>query len=383
MILGIAEDFTSEVTLDSQLTAVPDSGLYYNSGVHPSVTVDNLLHFLPNITFTFADWLVGTTYGEFDTSRSKNDIVLDGGIIYQSLVAGNTGNTPASSPTEWLVTNIESIRLKTFIKTVEDKVISDLHLSRRLVDSQYLYNLVEQNRNISPQLLPNDYAAWVFEPKGSDYVTFRINQAALQATTATPQNLYVINQGELVTTLTLNPNAEGRLVFEDLAYTFSGKGIWMFAIDSQNVLTDGGYIDPLQFDGFVSYTASGIGASPEDAIYSFGTSGNGLSFNITAYLDSSTYLNNNLVEFAQFLQATFELETLNIFLNNSNNRSNHQQRIQLDTELLIAETKEINANTVVKRYRDEKERSVLQLAKTFDRELNDNDDSIVIQTTST
>lgn len=374
MLLGIAEDLTSEITLDTQLTAVPTSGLYYNSGVHQSVNVDNLLHFLPNITFTFAAYDDTITYGKFLDSRIKTDIVTDGGSIFESIKASNLDNTPASSSTFWQPTNIESLRLKVFIQSVEDKVISDINLSRRQIDNQFLYNLVEQNRNIPATLLPNDFAAWVFEPKGSDYVEFQINQAALQATTATPQSLFVINQGVLIDTLTLNPNVDGRLVFEDLNYVFSGKGIFIFAINAQNVLVDGGYIDPLKFDGFVAYTATGIGATPEDAIYDFSTQGNGLSFNITVHLSPSQYLTNNLQNFGQFLQAAFELETFKMFLSNSNNRTNRQERVQMSDALLTVETRDLTNNTAAKRYADSKKRAIRQLEKTFDREINNNDE---------
>ena len=54
MLLGFVDDLTSEnVTLDAQLLAVSDSGLSVNTGAHSSITIDNLLHFLPNITITF------------------------------------------------------------------------------------------------------------------------------------------------------------------------------------------------------------------------------------------------------------------------------------------------------------------------------------------
>jgi len=40
-------------------------------------------------------WQVGTTY-------ALNDFVQDGNKVYKSLVAGNVGNTPASSPAQWV-----------------------------------------------------------------------------------------------------------------------------------------------------------------------------------------------------------------------------------------------------------------------------------------
>ena len=382
MLLGIAEDFTTTTTLDSQLKAVPDSGLYYNSGVHPSVNLDNLLHFLPNIDFTFTDYAAGTTYGKYEDTRKRDDIVLSAGNIYQSLTTNNTGNTPASNPTNWLETDIDSLRLKRFIQTVEDRAKGDINLVRRQIDSQYLYNIVEQNDNITASLLPNDYAAWIFEPKGSDYTTITLNQIALQATTATPQSLYVINQGQLITILTLNPNLEGRLVFEETNYTFSGKGKWIFAIDSQNVLLDSGVVDPLKYDGFVPYTATGIGSAPEDAVYSRSTSGNGLSFNISVHLDPAVYLDNNLRNFGQYLQSCFELSALNMYVANANNRVNRQERIQMSEQLLLIETRELNHNTSAKRYEDNRKAAVKMLEKTFDREISSDDDDLSITISS-
>ncbi len=382
MLLGIVEDLTSssDVTLDASLIAAPTSGLYYNSGVHQSITVDNLLHFLSDMSFTFKTWSVGDTYTKFETSRLLTDVVVFEEIIYESRIDANTANQPDLNPTEWLVTNIESLRLKIFIQKVEDRALSDISLTRRLIDTQFLYNLVEQNSNIPSVALPNDFAAWVFEPKGSDYTAFTINQVALQATTASSQNLYVINQGVLVTTLTLNPNLEGRLEFEDINYTFSGKGQWIFAIDSQAVLTEGGFLDPLKYDGFVAYMASGVGATPEGATYSFNSSGNGLAFNISVYLDPSQYLSNNLINFAPYLRSVFELETMNLFLSNSNNRANRQERVQMDQTLLLAEAKDLTNNTVARNHSQEKKRAINQLDKTFDRELNGNDLEVSITT---
>lgn len=381
MILTISEDFTSSVSLDSELTGLPSSGMYLNSGVHPSITVDNLLSFLPRLDITPANYNAGTTYGKFTDTRKLSDIVLSGGIIYQSITASNTGNTPASSPNNWLATNLDSLRIKNFALRSQDNALRSINLTRRLVENQYLYNVVEVSENPNSELLPNDYAGWVFEPKGSDYVKIRINQVAFQATTATPQNLYVINQGQLVTTLTLNPNAEGRLEFEDLSYTFYGKGKWLFVVDSQTVLTNGSAIDPLKFDGFVAYTCSGTGNDPESADYSYGVSNNGLNFNITAFFDSQIYVDNNFQDFGNYLQSAWELDVLNMFLANSHNRSNRNERTQIDRELLIAETKELKAYSVANKFEKERKAAKELLGKTFDREIN-NQDEFTIEVTS-
>jgi len=381
LILTISEDFTSSVSLDSELVGTPDGGMYLNSGVHPSITVDNLLSFLPNLSITPAIYAAGTTYGKFTDSRKLTDIVLSGGIIYQSISEVNIGNTPVSSPTKWLATNLDSLRIKSFFLRSMDNALRNINLTKRLVDSQYLYSISEVAETDSPTLLSGDYAGWVFEPKGSDYVKITVNQVAFQATTATPQNLYVINQGQLITTLTLNPNVDGRLVFEDVPYTFYGKGKWMFVVDSQNVLTNGAAIDPLKFDGFVAYTCNGIGASPQAADYSFGVSNNGLNFNISAHFDSQIYVDNNLTYFANYIQAAWELDVLNMYLANAHNRSNSTERRQIDRELLIAETKDTKNYSVAKRFEKEKTAAKMLLGKTLDREIN-NQDEFTIEITS-
>ncbi len=376
MLLRIVNDLTSDVALDDELLSPSDSGLSINEGVHPSITVDNLLRFLANKSITPAAYVAGTTYTKFKDSRLLSDIVTDGGIIYQSLTAANIGNTPATSPDEWLVTNLESLRLKIFINSAQNKAISDLNLIRRHVDNQYLYDLIEQNTDITPTLLSNDFAGWSIEPKGSDYTRITINQAALQATTATPQNLYVINQGVLVTTLTLNPNLEGRLEFEEINYSIpANKGMWIFAIDSQNVLTQGSYVDPLKYDGFVPRLVSGTGASPQAAIYSQSSGGNGISFNITVHFDPAVYLENNLKNFGKVLRACFELQALKMFRANSNNVKNGNQLNQMDETQLRDEVLVESGATSANKYKEARNEALGMLSKTDDREINNNDDN--------
>lgn len=364
MVLTFAEDFTSTVDLDSELVGTSDSGLYWNRGVHPILTINGLLAYLPLVEFTFSDWINTSNYDNFSLSRKKSDIVNYNGELYQSIQASNTGNTPDSATTYWLKTNIESIRIKSFIWTVEDNFISALMLDRKLIENQYIYNVGD-----TLQSLPNDYSGWVFEPKGSDYVKIRINQIGLQANTSTPQNLYVVNQGRLIDTLTLNPQ-DGVLVFEDAGYTISGKGKFIFAIDSQDVLSNNAYNDALRYNGFVCYPVSGIGASPETATYAEGNIGNGMNFNVSAYLDSSVYVNNNKVDFAKFLQSQMEMDFVKMILHNPNFRSNRDERIlaggQQNIQLLSLEALNTDLNTIAAKYIKEKQLASEAINKTFD-----------------
>lgn len=379
MDLTFAVDFTNEVDLDDQLVGVSDSGLYWNRGVIPILTINNLLAYLPVISFTFPAWDTDTTYNEFNTSRSKDDIVTFESVIYQSLVDSNSGKQPDDNTTEWLVTNIDSLRIKSFIWTVEDNFRSALTLDRKLIENQFIYNVGE-----TAQTLPNDFAAWVFEPKGSDYVKIRINQIALQANTTDAQNLYVINQGQLITTLTLNPN-NGILSFEDVGYTISGKGRFILAIDSQEVLTDGAYNDPLRYDGFVAYPMVGTGASPQAAEYTESSSSNGMNFNVSAYLDSSVYLENNSIDFAKFMKVQMELDFIRMVLHNANNRANRDSRnligSQLTQQLLSTESLNLDLDTIAAKYQREKKIAAEAVNRTFDRFLKKKNTSFIVNTT--
>jgi hypothetical protein len=372
MELGFVEDFTSNVTLDSELTLNPNTGIILNSGVHTSITLDNLLHFLPVPDLNFRIYDAEVIYNNYSKSRSKKDIVLYQDAIYQCLVDGTTGVLPTNELV-WLKTNEESLILKSFISRVQDKIISDLKLSKRLVNAQYLY---EVGRNkIS---LPSNYTSWIFEAKGSDYVTITINEVACQALTNDPVNLYVINQNKLIDTLILHPK-NGLLEFEKIGYSFNGPGRWIFAIDSQDVLTSHSWIDEQKFDGFVCYTAIGTGLSPELSEWNLNNTSNGLGFNISVTMDSDKYIKYNFLNLTSFIKTSFELMSMNMFLNNSNQRSN--RNVQMNKDMLMYETKELESNTIAKRYYSELKEAKRSIQKTFDTQLGD-DWGIETETTS-
>ena len=67
-----------------------------------------------------------------------------------------------------------------------------------------------------------------------------------------------------------------------------------------------------------------------------------------------------------------------MYVANSNNRSNRQERIQMSEQLLLIETRELNHNTSAKRYEDNRKAAVKMLEKTFDREISNEDDELGI-----
>ena len=374
LLITVKDDYTvKNLELDSELKATPKSGLYANYGLHPSITIENLLAFLPFPEITFDNWDDEKTYGNYSQNKDRSNIVKHTGKTYQSIASANLNNEPGEDGSEdyWLETNLDSLKLKSFIERVVEKVKMDLNLTKRLINNQYIYETT--NLKDVLLLLPNDYCAWVFEPKGSDYTTITLNQVCLKAQGTTAVDVYVLNQDRLIETIQVTPS-DGKLEFKDLNYSFSGPGKWMFAIDSQNVFTNRSLIDPLQFDGFVCYTATGIGSDVESVEWNYGTIGNGLNFNVSSSLNSDVYIENNLHLFGKFVACTFELMAFEMFLANSNNRSNRQERIQLDREALIAETKSLDMNSSAKRYFYEKKRAEKMIQQTFDTQLSQDND---------
>lgn len=374
MVLGIAEDFTSNVSLDKELTSLPSSGIYLNSGVHTSITVENILNFLPKTKFSFVEWDSETEYEVFSDSRNRKDVVSSDNKIYQC-IKQNTG-IAVSDEEYWLETNIESLRIKIFLQKVEDKINNDLNLDKKLVNNQYLY----ENGDVLTDL-PNDYSGWVIQPKGSDYISFKINEISLQKEGTTPVNLYVINQKTLIDTITVTPN-NGEINFQPLDLTLKGKGEFKLVIDSTEVYTSNSSVDPYRYDAFTARMVNGRGDSPETSTYTYSTLGMGLGLNLSAYLDASTFVENNLDLFASYLRATFELMVFEMFLSNSHNRSNDVQRIQLDREYLGFQTTNMQGESSIKRYVREKKKVLEAMDRVFDTQLSDQPKKLTVKISS-
>lgn len=377
MVLGIAEDFTSDVELDKGLTDIPASGLYINSGVHPSITVENLLAFLPTVSLTFERWSEETSYGAFEESRSRRDIVVHEGLKWLSLRA-NTASEPSDDSSDWLETNIDSLRIRFLLMSVKDRVISDLSLNKRLINNQRLYENGDAVNSID-----GDYMGWVFEPKGSDYVAITVNEMMIQKAGVDPVTVHVVTGNEVTSTFEIVPD-NGRVKFDSVDLTLPLDGVTRLVVESDEVYTSGGVIDPLRFDGFIAYSTIGRGASPESASYSYTTHGNGLGFNITAYLDASKYIKYNLARMGRFVRTVFEQEVFKVFQSNPNNRSNREVLIRMDDKTLVTElyNNSYDVDTVASRYRKQHKQAVDLIQKTFDSQLDGSTEGLDVETHS-
>ena len=376
MVLGFAEDFTSNVTLDKGLTKVPSSGLYVNSGVHPSVTVENLLAFLPKLSIDFQAWDSEASYEAFTDSRNRKDVVLHNDKTWRAVKAG-TAQEPSPASEYWIETNINSLRIIVFLEKVKDRVLQDLNLNKQLINNQYIYETGDMKTTPG-----GDYSGWVFEGKGSDYVSLQINSISLQKEGNTPVNLYVVRGNEVIETIEITPG-DGHVSFKEVDLTIPLDKLTSLVVESSEVYTSSGVVDPLIFDGFLAYTTTGTGDSPETAKYNYSVMGNGLGFNVTAYLDASKYIDYNLSSLGRFVRSVFEYMTFQMFLSNSNNRANRAQLIQMDEQMLVTElkNKDWNVDTVSSRYHKELKAAKALISKTFDVQLQSaNEDGLEIDT---
>ena len=374
MKVGLVSDFTSSVVLDDQLMSASSSGVVLNSGVHSLITIKNLLSELPKFDYTLSNYDSLKEYSSFLESRLVGDLVEENGVIYQSIKSPNTGNA-LTDDEFWLQTNKDSIRLKIMINRVKDRVYNELGLVEKLVSNHYLYSEGDHTND-----LEGDYSAWVFQAKGSEYLDFRINEIAVQANTTGNVNVYVVHQKELIQTLSV-PVDNGKLLFNEVNYSFSGKGEFTFAIDSQSVNASYDYVDPYNYEGFTAYPATGTGATPDSSEYVSSASHNGMGFNITALFDPKKYIDNNSNEFARFVRQAFEYEFFEMVLHNTGNRRSGTERMIMEPQFIKAQLSVTEGNTVAKRYKDAIKEAQRQLAKAYDIQLSkeQGDDFIDVQ----
>jgi hypothetical protein len=343
-VLTFATDYTTDKVLDSELVGAPESGLFYNQGVHPLVTINNLLKLLPFFEGTFAAYDNGKTYSNYTVTRNFDDVVEYDGKLYSSKVDNNVGNQPDSSPIQWLETNIESLTIKSFIHSVKLNMYSALGLQNKLIERQFYYSIGDE------KVTPNeDYFGWMLMPKGSDYVTISIDEIAFQSSVAGPVNLYVVNQHTLLQTIPINSSQT--MNFQKIDLELSGFGPFYLLTDKAEVFTKNDYVDPLLFKSFYAQPVVGNGATPEAADLKDTFQTNGFNFKITTRKSPQKYIEDNLINYANLLQVQFAYDFLKVIKFNANTRLNFvQQLIGAGLDEILVETVNLEGLTLAKWY---------------------------------
>ncbi|MBL7738714.1 MAG: hypothetical protein JNK14_05805 [Chitinophagaceae bacterium] len=185
--------------------AASSSGVYIDSTAHSLFTIENISACAENFANTeISAYAAGTTY-------AKGDLVLSSGIVYESKVNSNVGNTPDSSPTQWLVTNLLSAYLRRLmngsINNLFTSVIAEKKLyevSKTLLTDISLYDGVG---NLAKKITKmSRFVGFVITPKYKDTVV-NISYAGFQFDTANPDlDLYVYHSSQSDPIATINFN---------------------------------------------------------------------------------------------------------------------------------------------------------------------------------
>ncbi len=212
---------------------------------HPLLNIENLDLSSQNYAlFNFPAYVAGTTYA---TGARIKDV----GIVYDSLQDGNIGNTPASSPTFWVVVDLIGLYLEDIFRTVASETVNSVlnikkanQNTKTLLQNLRLTNgvggfsntivsegslvgievLLKRNQNISAVL---------------NRIAFQFNQPQ----TDLPIYIYHSSQLDPVyeTTITYNGNggSEWKAINENLTYLSSlhdSGGVWYVMYDQDDVV---------------------------------------------------------------------------------------------------------------------------------------------------
>jgi len=355
MNLGIIEDFSiKNIYLDSELTS-PSCGVFLNQGVNPLITLKTLLDCLPKDCFTASEWSDEISYVKYEGSFSS--IVSHNDSVWQCL-EDNLDSEPTDLNSNWLKTSMESLRIKSFIARVEQRFYSMLDCDRRLIENQYLYDQGEKTEHE----LPNDYSGIEIEAKG-DYIRIKINEVSFEKSDSLPANLYVINDNQLVDTISLVTSGDS-VVFQDVDYVYEGKGYLRLVVDSTIIKRGKGSYDSLKYKGFTIKSINGKGSTPNDCEWSDEVRGVGLGINVSIEASSSKYISNNCYQFSKAFRSVFEYMCFELFMTTIRQS---QTTMNLDASYLERELKVLDGMTVARSMSEGVSRAKGMLSDTFDK----------------
>lgn len=183
------------------------TGQYIDSSAHSLFTIENIAACAENFSKTeVVAYAAGTTYG-------IGDVVKDSNIIYESLVAGNVGNTPATSSTQWRVTNLLSAYLRKVLNGASINLFNAVFAQRKLYEAAKTLltdtSLYDGVGNLSRKITKlSRFVGYRINPGYPD-VVINISSAGFQFDTVNPEfKLYVYHSSmdTPLSVITLNIN---------------------------------------------------------------------------------------------------------------------------------------------------------------------------------
>lgn len=371
-MIGFKHDFTTDAFLDKEILKNSSDFCCLNENA-PLLTLANILDFLPKIEINFSIFSINKTYFSFAETQDYNSILTYNGELYQC-IATSIGNLPTDE-NFFIKTNLDSIRLKSYINNVLEKVKEDLQLSYNLIENQSIFP-----SNLNMKYTPiNDKIGVSFEKRGSDYISIIINEFSAYAdVNDNTFNLYHYLNNSLKKTISINNSFSNEYQTNFINLELNEKGSHVLAIDKRPMFNSNKQINPLRYDSFIYNNVE----LTNGRFVRSSVSCNGIGVNVSTALKSDLFLKHNLKLFHRFLKATFEYLFYQTILINSNKRINSNTRLLFDEKLLLSELKNKDTDSVLNRYLKEKDLALSLMKKTFDKQINKNTDEMEIEITT-
>lgn len=340
--------------LDSDLTGVSRSQRYFNTGVNPVLTIENIEAFLPLLSgYSITAYDVGATYSNYNTTFSLINVVKSTSKYYISVAATNLGQL-VTNIAYWKETTLLSLILKDKIRTAIEVVISSLITPNFIEDNVYVYRIADNTDDLIENT--GKLVGYRINPVSSDHLLFIINQIGLhfEGVETIPFKLY--NQNKLISEFALTSVAK-LFEWQDITQLeiTSNTGAWYLfydqaaltgrAVGNNTVFFNGIYnyanITPFQMASISDLTDIDSGNFVYDKTF-------GINLNFTISYELTSFINQHLLQFAECFQRQFEYDILSMFCYNPEAQSELRQR-NIDKDKLFIELKSYDGDTVVKR----------------------------------
>ena len=345
---------SSTSVLDSDLTGVSRSKRYFNTGVHPLISIENIEAFLPLLSgYTIDAYAGSTTYGSYLLDFSLDNVVTDSSKYYISVAIANVGNAVTDTD-YWKETTLLSLILKDKIRSSIEVVLSDLIVPNFIEDSIYMYRIGDTTDDLIENT--SKLVGYRINPISSDHLLFIINQIGLDFENSETIEFKLYNQNKLVSTFSLSSTAN---LFEwkditQLEIT-SNTGAWYLfydqdeltgrAIGANSIFSNYMYsyanITPFAIDSVADLTDMDEGDLIYDKNY-------GLNLNFSISYDLTNFIKQHMLQFAEVFQKQFEYDILSMFTYNPDAQSELRER-NIDSEKLMFELKSFEGDTVIRR----------------------------------
>lgn len=340
--------------LDSDLTGISKSKRYFNTGVHPSISLENIEAFLPLLsTYTIADYVAGTTYDNYNNTFSLNDVVLDSSKYYISVASGNVGNA-VSETAFWKETTLMSLLIKDKVRSSIEIVLSETINPNFIEENIYMFRIADTTDDLIENT--SKLVGYRINPISSDHLLFIINQIGLDFENDETITFYLYNQNKQISTFELTATAK---LFEwkditEIEIT-SNTGAWYLYYNQDdltgraignntifyNYMFNHANVTPFQIDSVSDLDD----ISESDFVFDKNF---GLNLNFSISYDMTNFIKQHLLQFAETIQRQFEFDILNMYHYNPDAQSELRER-NITKEKLMFELKSYDGETVIRK----------------------------------